>query len=54
MGGKNMSRWIPEEIRLSQLKTMRNIYYQQKCYPRPKSSPYDNEIEELEKIINGE
>lgn len=46
-----MSRWSKEEVKLSQLKMMRSNFYMQRAYPRPKSSPYDEEIEELEKKI---
>lgn len=37
--------------RLFNLKQMRSIFYQQRCYPRPKSSPYDVEIRELEEKL---
>lgn len=37
--------------RLFNLRQMRNIYYSQRCYPRPKSSPYDAEIKELEEKL---
>lgn len=49
-----MSRWSKEEIRLSQLKMMRSQYYMQRAYPRPKTSPYDEEIRELERKMRGE
>lgn len=40
------------EIRLLNLKLMRSKYYSYRCYPRPKTSPYDAEIEELERKLN--
>lgn len=36
------------EIRLFNLKQMRNQYMSFRCYPRPKTSPYDKEIKTLE------
>ena len=40
-----------EETRLFNLKQMRNQYFSFRCYPRPKTSPYDGEIDELEKKL---
>ena len=37
--------------RLFNLKQMRNIFYSQRCYPRPKNNPYDAEIRELEEKL---
>lgn len=37
-----------QEMRLFNLKQMRAKYYSFRCYPRPKTSPYDEEIEQLE------
>ena len=42
------------ETRLFNLKQQRNIFYSFRCYPRPKSSPYDEEIKEIEKILKKE
>lgn len=39
------------EIRLSHLKQMRSEFYRFRHYPRPKTSPYDKEIEEIEKKV---
>ena len=39
------------KTRLFNLKQMRNIYMSFRCYPRPKSSPYDEEIKELEEKV---
>ena len=49
-----MSRWTEDEIRLSHLKMMRNNFYMQRAYPRPKTSPYDEEIKELEMKMRSE
>lgn len=50
--------WKPEnvlmndlETKLFNLKQMRSIYYQFGHKPRPKTSPYDEEIEEIEKQL---
>ena len=43
-----------DEIRLFNLKQMRNQYFSFRCYPRPKTSPYDKEIDELEKKLKEE
>ena len=43
-----------KETRLSQLKQMRANYYSFGHRPRPKTSPYDKEIAELEKQIEME
>lgn len=40
--------------RLFNLKQMRNTYYSYRCYPRPKCSPFDKEIRELEKKLQGD
>lgn len=37
--------------RLFNLKQMRNFFYSQRCYPRPKKSPYDGEIKKLEEKL---
>lgn len=42
------------ETRLFNLKQQRNIFYSFRCYPRPKSSPYDEEIKEIEEILKKE
>lgn len=39
------------ETKLFNLKQMRSIYYQFGHKPRPKTSPYDEEIAELEKQL---
>lgn len=39
------------ETKLFNLKQMRSIYYQFGHKPRPKTSPYDEEIEEIEKQL---
>lgn len=40
--------------RLFNLKQMRNTYYSYRCYPRPKCSPFDEEIRELEEKLQGD
>ena len=40
-----------DEARLFNLKQMRNQYLWFRCYPRPKTTPYDKEIAELEKKL---
>lgn len=41
------------EARLFNLKQQRAIYFSYRCYPRPKTSPYDKEIAKLEGELNG-
>jgi len=41
-------------MRLFNLKQMRSNYLCFRCYPRPKTSPYDQEIAELEKQLGVE
>ena len=48
MNQKEMQR------RLFNLKQMRNTFYSYKCYPRPKCSPFDKEIRELEEKLQGD
>ena len=38
-------------LRLCELKHMRAFFYSQRCTPRPKSSPYDARIKELEQLL---
>ena len=53
MNDGNEAEMNKEEMqrRLFNLKQMRNTYYSYRCYPRPKSSPYDAEIRELEEKL---
>ena len=43
--------FMNDETKLFNLKQMRNQYFSFRCYPRPKTSPYDEEIKELEKKL---